>query len=124
MLTLLLVGLGGAAGSLARYRVSLYVHARTPHDFPWATLFVNVTGSFALGLFLPGLAEQTGLTHARGFATVGFLGAFTTFSGFAWETVSMLTPDRRRGAALYVAASLLLGVAALFSGVRLAGALA
>lgn len=102
------MGLFGAAGALSRYGIGTLAGT---HAFPWATLLINVAGSFALGLLLvAGPVKLDGdLTTAIG---VGFLGAFTTFSTFSAETQTMLRQDRVGTAAVYVLASIIAGVAA------------
>ena len=114
---LLCIALGGGAGAYARYRLSRAIYARAGRRFPWGTLAVNLAGSFALGLVLPQLASDA--SPLRALVTVGFLGAFTTFSTFAAEAVALLEDGRRRRAAGYVAASLVLGLAAIASGLWL-----
>ena len=115
----LLVALAGAAGALARYGLGTLVG---PRDFPWATLGINLAGSFVLG-FVVRVGALRGwsdlLTIALG---VGFLGAFTTFSTFSVETQSMLRDGRATAAGLYVAASLVGGVALAAVGYSLASA--
>jgi CrcB protein len=107
MSEVLFVALGGAIGASARYGVSLLALAWLGAGFPWATLAVNVLGSFAIGV----LAGQGMLGNARLFWVTGVLGGFTTFSAFSleavglWERAPML-------AIAYVAASLVLGFAA------------
>lgn len=114
-----LVAFAGAAGALARYGIGVAVGER---DLPWHTLGINVAGSFALG-FLLRAAEVRGwpalTTTALG---VGFLGAFTTFSTFSFETQSMMRDGRAPAAALYVLASVIGGVAAATAGYALAAA--
>lgn len=84
------VALGGAAGALARWGVSSGVHRWLGRDFPWGTLTVNVLGSFAMGLLAVVLVERLAVGPAwRAGLLVGFLGAFTTFSTFAVETVGL-----------------------------------
>lgn len=84
------VALGGAAGALARWGVSSGVHRWLGRDFPWGTLTVNVLGSFAMGLLAVVLVERLAVAPAwRAGLLVGFLGAFTTFSTFAVETVGL-----------------------------------
>lgn len=84
------VALGGAAGALARWGVSSGVHRWLGRDFPWGTLTVNVVGSFAMGLLAVVLVERLAVGPAwRAGLLVGFLGAFTTFSTFAVETVGL-----------------------------------
>lgn len=108
-MTGVLVGLAGAAGALARYQIGLSVGRRS---FPWATLGINLVGSFLLGLLLK-LANDRGWPDSTTLPIgVGFLGAFTTFSTFSVETQAMLRTDRFGMAAVYVAASVLGGIAA------------
>jgi CrcB protein len=104
---LALVALGGAAGAVARYLVSVVALAWLGPGFPWGTLAVNVAGSAAIGL-----AAGAGLEgSARLLVVTGFLGGFTTFSAFSLET-GLLFERHPALAALYVVASVLLGLAA------------
>jgi CrcB protein len=104
-----LIALAGAAGALARYGIN---QAVGPRSFPWATLAINVAGSLLLGFVLGGpIAQRWPGTPTLGIA-VGFLGAFTTFSTFSYETASLLRADRPVAAFGYVAASVLAGLAA------------
>ncbi|WP_270937328.1 fluoride efflux transporter CrcB [Falsiroseomonas oryzae] len=104
---LLLVALGGAAGSVARYLVSVLSVTAFGAGFPWGTLAVNILGSAAIGV-AAGLGVQG---SARLLLVTGFLGGFTTFSAFSLETATLYA--RGPGyAVLYVAASLGLGLAA------------
>ena len=113
----LCVVLGGAAGAMARFGLGGWVHARRPH-FPYATLAINVTGAFLLGVALPLLAAHPVL---RALVATGFLGAYTTFSTFSLETVLLLQSGQRRQAAAYVASSIVLGVVASALGSWLVG---
>jgi fluoride exporter len=119
---LLLIAAGGFIGAVARYRVGGWVHARAGGGFPWGTLAVNLSGSFLLGLLLP-LLDLSGPTPGlRAFLTVGLLGAFTTFSTFAYEAV-MLADDGEYGrAAAYVGLSLGLGLVVIAAGFAVARA--
>lgn len=113
--SLLLVGTGGALGSIARYAVSmLFAHfAISGH---WATLLVNVVGSFLIGLAIPLLSNGAHL-----FAVVGFCGGFTTFSTFSSQAVQLFQAGERLTAAVYVAASLVVSVLMVLLGMFLAG---
>ena len=102
------VALAGAAGALLRYGIGLAVGVRS---FPWATLAINVAGSFALGYVLAGPGPRWSTTTEIAVA-VGFLGAFTTFSTFAFETTTLLRTDRPGLAAAYVGASVAVGLVA------------
>jgi len=116
-----LLVLFGAAGTLARYAMQGLVQKRTGPEFPYGTLAVNIVGCFLLG----GLAEY-GLTHLtippewRIGITTGFLGAFTTFSAFTYETVRLFQDGQWFRAITYVLASILIGILAVFSGIRIA----
>lgn len=110
-------------GALARYLLDSWVAARTSGAFPWGTLTVNVSGCFALGV-LTGL----GLDHDLGDATrtilgSGGLGAYTTFSTFAYETVRLAEEGRLDQAARNVVASSLVGLTAAAAGLALTAAL-
>ena len=104
-----MIAVAGAVGALARYGLGQLVG---PRSFPWATLGINVLGSLLLGFVLGGpIAERWSPTATTAIA-VGFLGAFTTFSTFAFETTSLLRADRAGAAFAYVAVSLAAGLAA------------
>ncbi|MDP9396979.1 MAG: CrcB family protein [Actinomycetota bacterium] len=108
---ILLVAVAGALGALCRYAVGL---AAGSAAFPWATLAINVAGSFLLAALLAVAPVPRGdVTVALG---TGFLGAFTTFSTFSVETLALLRDGRAGAAAAYVAASMVLGVAAAGAG--------
>ena len=109
--SLLLVALGGAAGSMMRYLVSLAGLALFGAGFPWGTLAVNVLGSGVIGV-LAGLGVQGGM---RNLLVPGFLGGFTTFSAFSLEATMLWgrSPALSIG---YVAVSVLLGAALCLAG--------
>jgi fluoride exporter len=87
----LLVAVGSAAGGCLRFGVGSFVANRCGTSFPWGTFVVNVTGSFALGVFLTFALERLALDPRwKLLAAVGFLGGYTTFSTFAWETAKLL----------------------------------
>lgn len=104
----LFVAGAGALGALARYWIGLAVGVRS---FPWATLGINVAGSFALGYVVAGPGPRWSKPVEAAVA-VGFLGAFTTFSTFTYETTTLARADRATAAAVYVGASLGLGLLA------------
>ena len=100
----LLVMLGGGFGSLARYLAGTAIMSRYGGRFPFATLAVNVTGCFLIGLLMTYFTERLPpSTYWRPLLVVGFLGGYTTFSSFEWETYSafgqqtqILARDRNR----------------------------
>lgn len=105
----MLIAIAGAAGALSRYGIG---HAVGGRSFPWATLGINLTGSFALGLVLHVAQLRDWPQDVTLPLAVGFLGAFTTFSTFSVEAFDLLRTDRAGEAAVYVALSLVGGVAA------------
>ena len=117
-----LVALGGAIGAAGRYGAGLAATRLLPGAWPWGTFFVNVTGSFAMGLVVGWLALK-GADSGQGtklFLATGVLGGFTTFSAFSLEVVEMLRDDAMARAAGYAGASVGVGVAALFLGLWIA----
>lgn len=116
MNAVLLVALGGALGSLARYGVGFASARWLGLAFPWGTLAVNVVGGLAMGLLAARVGPEQ--EHMRLLLGVGVLGGFTTFSAFSLETVRLL--EQQPGlAALYAASSLMLSVGACWSGLAL-----
>lgn len=114
---LLAVAAGGAAGAVARHAASFWIQGWAGSGFPWATLAINVAGSLLMGVLVEGfvlIADPGAVT--RGFLTVGVLGAFTTFSTFSLEVVSLAQRGEAMAAAAYVAASLALCILGLFLG--------
>lgn len=111
---LVLVGTGGMAGAIARYVFAIAVDRMWLGSFPLATFLINVIGSFAFGLVVAlGLERATIGPDMRLALTTGFLGAFTTFSTFEFETNRLLVAGSWLTAALYVALSLIAGLAAV-----------
>ncbi|MDP9019015.1 MAG: CrcB family protein [Candidatus Eremiobacteraeota bacterium] len=126
MTSLGFVALGGALGSTLRYLVGLGLTDRIGHGFPWGTLVVNLSGSFCIGIVAElALTRPFGLAPLlRVFLIVGVLGGYTTFSGLAYENMTMIADGALVLALAYSAASVVAGTAAAFAGallVRLAG---
>src|SRR5215510_2275785 len=85
-----LVGLGGALGAVARYLLGLWIATRVSPDFPWSTFFINISGSFLIGVFL-GLASAGQISNeARLFLEVGVFGGYTTLLTFSYEFFELL----------------------------------
>ena len=121
MWNLLLVGSGGAIGAMARYLVGGWVlHHTIQERLPWGTLAVNLLGCLAIGL-LAGAAERFEILapDARLFLITGVLGGFTTFSAFGYDTMYLLRRGEALVAAGYVGASVGLGIAAVWLGLRI-----
>ena len=112
-----MIALGGALGAPARYEVAQAVHV-AKDSFPWATFVTNLSGAFVLGVFLTFLLERAPAAHRlRAFFAVGFLGAFTTFSTMAVETVT-LTKDGFAVLGIgYLVASIAAGLAVTYLGI-------
>lgn len=117
----LVVGVGGFLGAVARYAVSLLVARFWSGEFPLATFLINVSGSFVLGFFSTLAAERLALDPAwRLLVATGFVGAYTTFSTFEYETHRLL----ETGVAAWAVANVLASVLVAFLAVRLGVALA
>ena len=116
---LLCVGAGGFCGAIARYAIGLFVDARLGTPFPVATLLINVTGSFVLGVLSGALEFSSAPPELRLAIGVGFLGAYTTFSTFTYETLRLVEAGDGVLAFGYVAASLVIGLAAAMLGLAL-----
>lgn len=121
----LLLALGGIAGTLARYYLGMAVTWRWGAVFPFATLLINVSGCFAIGLLATLAAERAQLItpELRWLLIVGFCGAYTTFSTFGLETLVLIREGAWLKATLYVFASNGLGLLATFGGFWCARAL-
>jgi fluoride exporter len=123
MLSLVWVALGGAIGSVLRYGVNLATPRFLGNDFPWASLTVNVVGSFLMGLLVAFLTEK--FAHQpdlRLFLTTGILGGFTTFSAFSLDVLGLMQRGENSVALVYVLASVALSILAVFGGFMLSRA--
>lgn len=125
MTNLAWIGVAGALGALARYGLALAVQRGAGTAFPWGILTVNTAGCFLFGAVY-GLAEERGVIRPdmRAIALIGFLGAFTTFSTFAFDTLNLIRAERYALAAGNVVLSNALGVVAAFAGLALSRATA
>ncbi len=123
---ILLVALGGAAGSVARYLLSKAVQGAAASSFPWGTMAVNVAGCLLIGLFY-GLSGDGGACIGQDLKlmlTVGFCGGFTTFSTFANESLTLAKTGDALLSAVYIGSSVALGMLAVVAGAQLAKAFA
>ncbi len=113
------VALGGAIGASARYLTGVAAIRLIGPGFPWATLVVNIVGSFLMGALIVVLAHQSGTRWAP-FLMTGLLGGFTTFSAFSLDAITLFERGQVLIAAAYVVASVLLSLAAIVAGLALA----
>ena len=108
---------GGGAGSLLRYLVQMALHERIhPYSFPWATLAVNLAGSFLIGLFYAWSARFNLSPEVRLLLTTGLCGGFTTFSTFSNDCLQMVRQGYYAPFVLYACLSVGLGIAAVWAG--------
>jgi len=114
----LVVLVGGGVGALARYVAASAIMARFGGKFPLGTLVINVTGSFLIGFLMTMLTERFNLDPIwRLLLVVGFLGGYTTFSSFEWETYTAVREGSLWAGMLNVFSSIMLGYVAVWLGV-------
>ena len=117
-----MVMLGGATGSLLRYLVGTAIMARVGGRFPVGTVFINITGSFVIGLLMTLFTERLDpQPNLRLLLVTGFLGGYTTFSSFEWETLGLVQGGSRWLGLVYVVGSVLVGYIAVWLGAAVAG---
>jgi fluoride exporter len=117
----LFIAIGGALGSIARYVVGSTITNRMGTRFPYGTFVINLTACLMIGFFLAAAGRRTEINPAwRFLIPIGFVGAYSTFSTFEWETFVRLQTSDFLIAALYVSLSILLGLLAVWLGVVLA----
>jgi fluoride exporter len=121
LLKYLYIAVGGALGSIARYWVGATVADKLGAKFPYGTFVINMTACVVIGFSLTYLGRRAELNPAwRYLVPVGFVGAYSTFSAYEWETLSQLRSGAFALGALYALGSLALGLAAVWGGAVLA----
>lgn len=117
---ILLVGLGGGIGSIARYITQRWFAATYIHSFPWGTFAVNIAGCFLIGLFW-GLSFKSFEANEswKLFLMTGLCGGFTTFSAFTLEGIGLIKEQKLALFFSYVAASVVLGLLATYVGMKI-----
>ena len=121
MLNILIIGIGGFAGAVSRYGLALWIGQRWGRSFPLGTFVINVSGCFLIGLIMTLMAERfTVNPQWRLLLVVGFLGAYTTFSTFEYETGALLKDGEWAFAMLNIILSVVVGFIALKLGEAMA----
>lgn len=120
--SLVLIGIAGASGAVLRAGLTALATRVCGTDFPWGTLAVNLLGCFTCGL-LWSLVHRRGIVpvDAEQVLLVGLLGGFTTYASFALQTTELISAGRPLAAAAYVGGTNLLGIAAIWAGMRAGG---
>jgi CrcB protein len=122
--TAVAIAIAGALGALARYGLDGWISRRAPSSFPWGTFAINITGSFLLGLLFVAMTERLRPDPwLRSAVTIGFLGAYTTFSTLSLETYRLAEDGAWGLAAANAVGSLAAGLGAVYAGVVLGRAL-
>jgi CrcB protein len=120
MRTIVAIGTAGALGALARYGLDGVVSRRLPTSFPWGTFVVNISGALVLGFLLTLMTEQlTTAPWLRSALTIGFLGAYTTFSTLSLDTFRLLEEGHTGQAGFNALGSLAAGLVAVWLGLKL-----
>lgn len=115
MLNILLISIGGFFGAICRFQLSQLMNKKQPKKIPVGTLFVNLTGSFLLGL----LIGMDSSEHIKLLIGTGFMGAFTTFSTFNLEAISLLQSKAKSKGIIYICLTYSLGIILAFIGYSL-----
>jgi fluoride exporter len=116
LLKYVVVGIGGFAGAVARYALGAYIGGRFGVRFPYGTFVINISGSFLIGFILVLLARTTASQYWRYLIPIGFIGAYTTFSTFEYETLRAVQEGQPMTAVLNVVLSLVIGFIAVWAG--------
>lgn len=122
MKTTLLIALAGAVGTLARYGLATATYSALGTAFPWGTFVVNILGCLVFGVVMQAGLATTLSTELRTLLTVGFLGAFTTFSTFSYETLTRIQDGQWLVAGMNAGGSVVCGLGAAWLGMALARA--
>ena len=121
MVNFIAVAIGGALGAVTRYGIGVWMSNKWIYSFPWHTFLINISGSFLLGFFNGLFLDKIPVSPELRIAlTVGFLGAFTTFSTFGYEAILLIKEGELFTAGLYALASVIIALVGVFLGMGLA----
>jgi fluoride exporter len=112
----LVVGVGGFLGAIARYMLGTYIGSRYGVRFPYGTFVINMSGCFLIGLIMTLLTRTTASQYWRYLIPIGFIGAYTTFSTFEYETLRAVQDGQVTTGVLNVALSVIIGFVAVWAG--------
>ena len=116
----LAVAIGGALGSVARYALSSWIFDITSQKFPYATLIVNVAGSFVMGILFVVIVERAALpAEMRSLLMIGFIGAFTTFSAFSLDALGLWQNGHVLMSVIYIITTVILCLVAISTAIWL-----
>ncbi|MBD8555886.1 fluoride efflux transporter CrcB [Rhizobium sp. CFBP 8762] len=119
-MNIVLVAVGGAVGSVLRYLVGVWALRLAGPVFPWGTLFVNVTGSFLIGVTAEFIVRRFGgSVDLRLLLITGLIGGYTTFSAFTLDALTLLERGNTAAALIYIASSVVVSLLAVFAGLVL-----
>lgn len=107
---MLFVGIGGIVGAISRYLLGKWITSKTSNTIPFGTWIINISGSFVLGLLAVLHIEHVIPNWIWFLCGIGFLGAYTTFSTFGYETIQMIQNKKTKKATFYITSSVILGV--------------
>lgn len=116
---ILLIGSGGAIGSICRYIISVYIQKIFAHNFPLGTFAVNILGCFIVGLIFGLIEGHPQQHHLRLLFVIGFCGGFTTFSSFAYENIHLVQSGHNLSMLLYTLGSIVVGFIAVWAGLMI-----
>jgi len=107
---MLFVGIGGVLGAISRFLLGKWITGKTPATFPFGTWIINISGSFLLGLLAVLHVNQVIPDWSWLLLGIGFLGAYTTFSTFGYETMTLIENQYTKRTVIYVSTSVLFGL--------------
>ena len=116
MKNITLVALGGSAGAVARYALTRVISDTVIHHYPWATLVINLSGCFFIGIMFVLFEEALVSDELKALLSVGFLGAFTTFSTYSLETINLFHAGHIKSGLTNIALSNIAGIFFVFAG--------